>query len=125
MEMKRIIRLVVCIFVLSLIGFRPSLAQPCYGQTPIYQFSSDSVDWSIKVGSGRSCSAGFRIRSTVLESIKLVVAPEHGQVTLQGPGFTYKADSGFKGEDSFAVLVSGTLEGAPGSSTIRITVSVF
>ena len=86
--------------------------------------TSDTVDWSIKIGSGQSCIPGLRFNNVAIESVKLVSPPQTGHVTLRGPGFTYAAKSDYEGRDAFTVAVSGTINRVRGSSTIRIMVSI-
>lgn len=50
--------------------------------------------------------------------------PNRVGVTLQGPGFTYTARSDFQGEDSFSIVVAGSINKIYGSSTIHVRVSV-
>ena len=99
-------------------------AQGCFVYGPPYQLQSDTVVWSMTIGSGQSCTRGLRSVHTTLENIALVVLPRSGQVKLEGPGFMYKGDLDFRGEDSFSFLVSGKLNRIGGSSTIRVVVSV-
>ena len=122
--MKRMYWLVAGVFIVAMLGVRPSFAQPCAVQIQTYQLNLDNVDWPMTVGDGRSCTGGFRVRNVTLESVRLVLPPEHGQVRLQGPGFTYRAQPGFRGQDSFTVVVSGSLKKAAGTSTIRVLISV-
>jgi hypothetical protein len=62
--------------------------------------------------------------NVVIENVELISSPQSGQVTMQGRGFSYTAKSNFHGEDSFTVVVSGVINRMPGSSTIRVDVSV-
>jgi hypothetical protein len=112
------------IFALLLLGVQSATAQTCVVGVESYRLSFDNVIWSIRIGAGQSCIGGFRVSNVTLDTVRLVIPPESGQVTLHGPGFSYKAKSGFQGEDSFSVLVSGTLNRIRGSSTIRVVVSV-
>jgi hypothetical protein len=105
----------------------PGFAQSgtsCALTGPTYQLASDIVVWSMTVGSGQSCIRGIRSAYVTLDDIKLVTPPQSGQVVLEGPGFVYKGSSDFRGEDSFAISVSGTLNRIPGNSTIRVEVYV-
>jgi hypothetical protein len=78
----------------------------------------------MQIGSGQSCIRGLRDRGVTIETAKLISLPQSGQVKLLGPGFSYTAKSDFQGEDSFAIQVSGMLNRIPGTSDIRIIVSV-
>jgi len=115
--------------VLVLIGFSSinisaADAADCVVNGPRYQLTSDLVNWSMKIGSGQSCIRGLRFNNVAIKSLQLVSLPQIGQVTIQGPSFTYSAKSGYEGEDSFTVVVSGTINRSSGSSTIRVNVFV-
>jgi hypothetical protein len=114
----------LAMFVATTSGFAQDPATSCMIQGPPYQLASDTVVWSMTVGSGQSCIRGLRGTYNTLDSTRLIVPPEFGQVKLEGPGFQYRINSDFRGEDSFAILVSGKLNKINGSSTIRIVVSV-
>jgi Bacterial Ig domain len=111
--------------VLALLGdFRGAAAQSCAVQAPRYNLSADTVDWSMKIASGRSCVRGLRFRGFDIESVKLVARPQFGQVTVQGPGFRYTSKPNYNGPDSFSLAVLGRSNKQRGSSTIRIKVAV-
>jgi len=76
------------------------------------------------IGSGQSCVRGIRSAFVTLDDVQLISAPQSGQVVLEGPGFIYKGGADFRGEDSFAISVSGKLNRISGSSTIRVKVLV-
>jgi hypothetical protein len=78
----------------------------------------------MKIAAGRSCVHGVRFRNVEFQSLELVSPPRSGQISLQGPGFTYAAKADFRGEDSFSLAVFGAIYKTPGSSTIHVTVSV-
>jgi len=122
MTFSQISRVTVIAF-LSL-GMKIAHAGECIVSGQRYRLTTDTVDWSIKVGSGESCIRGLRFNNVAIESVKLISAPQAGQVTLGGPSFTYSAKSNYEGQDSFTVAVSGTINRSRGSSTIRVTVSI-
>jgi hypothetical protein len=99
-------------------------AQICVSQAPHYLLTSDTVDWSIQVASTQSCVHSLRFGNVVLQRVTLISPPKSGNVQLVGPGFRYTANSGFHGGDSFSIEVRGTAGKVPGSSTIRVAVSV-
>ena len=99
-------------------------ATSCLLGGPTYYLASDTVQWSMAIASGQTCVRGLRANNTVLDNIELITPPKAGQVRLQGPAFTYKADPDFQGTDSFAFSVSGRINKMTGSSTIQILVSV-
>jgi len=115
--------------VLSLIGLlsmntSEAYAADCIVNGPRYQLTSDLVNWSIKIGSGQSCIRGLRFNNVAIKSLELVSPPQVGHVTLRGPSFTYSAKPEYEGEDSFTVVVSGTINRSSGSSTVRVSVFV-
>jgi len=87
----------------------------------------------MRVDGGLTCFRDFRSNTALsyfpsfikIEAVKLVAAPQSGQVTIKNAGFSYTANSGFRGKDLFVVEVFGEIGGsAAGSSTIRVSVSV-
>jgi hypothetical protein len=112
------------IVVLWLFGGRGAFAQSCVVDGPRYNLIADTVSWSMKIASGRSCVRGVGFRNVKFESLKLVSPPQVGQVALLGPGFRYTAKAGFEGQDSFTVVISGEVNKIRGSSTIHVAVSV-
>src|ERR1700694_2826221 len=127
---------VACVVFLSLgsfvsLGLRAASASSCVVSGPRYKLMAAAVGWSMRIGSGQSCMRDLRLNTAlsvspnvVIEDVKLISPPQSGQVTMQGSGFSYTAKSDFQGEDSFTVLVSGSINRIPGVSTIRIVVSV-
>jgi hypothetical protein len=112
------------LIVFVTLGMPAAHATECVVSGPRYALTSDTVDWSMKMGSGESCVRGLRFNNVLIESIKLVSSPQAGQVTLLGPGFIYSANPNYQGGDSFTVAVSGTINKSKGSSTIRFAVSI-
>jgi hypothetical protein len=99
-------------------------AQTCVSQGPHYLLTSDTVDWSIQVGSEQSCVRGLRSGNVVLQKVTLTTPPKSGNVQLVGPGFRYTANPEFHGDDSFSVEVSWFAGQVRGTSTIHVAVSV-
>jgi len=119
------------LLVLLSLGIRAASADECLISGPRYQLKSDTVDWNMRIRSSQSCIRGVRFANVTIANLKLISPPQSGQVTLLGPAFSYAAKSDFQGEDSFAVEVSGTINGVSGpinsvsgSSTIHIAVSI-
>ena len=115
--------------VLVLIGFlsvntSAAYATDCAVNGPRYLLTSDLVNWSMKIARGQSCIRGLRFNNVTIESLQLVSPPQIGQVTLRGPSFTYTAKSEYEGEDTFTVVVSGTINRSRGRSTIHVGVLV-
>ena len=111
--------LVFCVF-----GGQAVSAQTCAIDAPPYNLLGDSVGWSMEVASGRSCVGGVRIANVVFESIEVISPPRVGQITLQGPGFNYTAKADFEGQDSFTLVISGSINKRQGSSTIHVAVVI-
>ena len=78
----------------------------------------------MRIVAGRSCIGGFRVGDVTIEKVRVVAPPTSGDVTLKGPGFTYKAKTNYQGQDSFAVMVSGSSRRVPGLSIVRVLISV-
>src|SRR5712691_9834835 len=114
----------LAIFVAIGGGFAQDPGRECHLGGPTYQLTSDTVVWSMTIGSGQSCVRGLRSAWATLDNIKLVIPPQSGSVTLEGLGFIYKVNPDFRGQDAFAFLVTGKFYKVSGSSTIRVEVSV-
>src|SRR5262249_29151038 len=110
--------------VLCLLGGQAALAQPCVIDRSPYILLADTVDWSMKIASGRSCISGVRLANVEIESVEVVAPPSSGQVTMHGPGFSYTAKANFDGQDSFTLVVFGAIKKKRGSSTINVLVSI-
>jgi hypothetical protein len=111
--------LVFCVF-----GGQAVSAQTCSIDAPRYHLLGDSVGWSMEVASGRNCVGGVRIADVVFESMELISPPRVGQITLHGPGFNYTAKADFQGEDSFTLVISGSINKRQGSSTVHVAVVI-
>jgi hypothetical protein len=112
------------IVVASLPMSTPAYAMECVVEGPRYRLTSDTVNWSIKIGSNQSCIRGVRFGNVAIETLEIVSPPQIGQVKLQGPSFTYSAKLKYQGEDAFTIAVSGSINRSKGSSTIRVIVAV-
>jgi len=112
----------VLIMLLSRSG--ATSAGPCLVSGPRYQLVTDTIEWSMSIGTGQSCTRGLRFNDVAIEDVKLIALPQYGEVTLQGPSLTYTPKVGFEGQDSFAVAVSGSIKRIHGTSTIHIAVLV-
>jgi hypothetical protein len=119
-------RMVPLSVLLVILSVEAPAAPPsaCVVNSPHYLLMSDNVDWSIKTRSGQTCVRGLRFGGVVIETVKLLSRPQSGDVKLLGPGFSYTAKPDFQGDDSFTVVVSGTINKVRGISTIRVVVSV-
>jgi hypothetical protein len=103
----------------------PASADSCvFSLTTPFVLKSDAVEWTMQIGSGKTCTRGLKYGAVTISNVELTHPPQSGQVTLQGPGFSYTAKSDFEGLDEFTLKVTGTMVRMPGTSDIRITVSV-
>jgi hypothetical protein len=103
---------------------RGAAAQACVIQTPRYSLKADTVDWTIKIASGRSCVRGVRFGNVEIEAVRLISPPQSGQVTLEGLGFRYTSKANYNGPDSFSLAVVGRTNRVRGTSTIHVAVAV-
>jgi hypothetical protein len=123
-EMRLGLLIFLILYVSISSGFTQESVRTCLLYGPSYQLASDTVEWSMSVGSGQGCIRGIRGAYNTIDSISLTVPPHAGQVKLEGPGFLYRANGDFKGQDSFAIVVSGKLNNVNGSSTIVVRILV-
>jgi hypothetical protein len=105
-------------------GVGPTQAADCTIAGPRPQLDSQPIEWKLAIGSGQSCIRGLRSNAMILDSVKISEPAKFGDVTTQGYSFTYRAPREFKGDDTFAVAMSGTNRGVRGTSVILVHVSV-
>ena len=115
---------VIVLLGFLLLGAPSAWAQACSVAVHRYDLTSDSVQWSMQIGAGQSCIGGFRVSNVSIDNVRLIAPPTSGEITLQGPGFRYRAKPNFQGQDSFSVIVSGLSKRIPGLSIIRVLISV-
>jgi hypothetical protein len=89
-----------------------------------FQLSSDTVEWTMLIASGTTCTQGLKFGSINITSVKLIAPPQSGKVDIKGPSFSYAAKADFQGQDEFTFQVSGTVVRIAGVSDIKVTVSV-
>jgi len=83
-----------------------------------------TVEWTMMIASGRTCTQGLRLGSIIITSVKLIAPPQSGKVDIQGPSFSYAAKADFQGQDEFTIQVSGTVVRIAGASDVKVTVFV-
>lgn len=118
-------------YIISFVVLAPILsiqaasASKCVFSGPRYWLTSDTVAWSMKIGSGQSCVGDLRFYNVTIESAKIVSPPHTGQVVLLAPTLSYVARSEYPVKDSFTVAITGTISRSRtrGSSTIRVIVT--
>jgi len=81
---------------------------------------------AITVSSGSNCGFSLNASSQVaFERTQIVARPKHGTASPRsGAGVTYKSASGYKGEDSFVISITGRGSSGPGTATIKVRVTV-
>jgi hypothetical protein len=103
----------------------PAFADSClFSAAPPFRLSSDTVEWTMQIASGRTCTRGLKLGPTNITAVKLIAPPQSGKVVIEGPSFSYAAKADFQGQDEFTVQVSGTAVRIAGVSEIKVTVSV-
>jgi hypothetical protein len=99
-------------------------AGDCIINGPLPQLDSQTVEWAFEIASGQSCTRGLRSGAMLLDSVHLSSPAKAGVATVQGYSFSYRAPPNFKGEDRFAVTMSGTYRRVHGNSVIQVHVLV-
>jgi hypothetical protein len=103
----------------------PAFADSClFSAAPPFRLSSDTVEWTMQIASGRTCTRGLKLGSTNITAVKLIAPPQSGKVDTEGPSFSYAAKADFQGQDEFTVQVTGTVIRIAGVSDVKVTVSV-
>ena len=76
--------------------------------------------------SGEPCSVrGVTGGASVISSVQVSAPPRNGTATVgDGDAVWYRSQPGFTGEDAFEFTMSGTSDGRPGTSTVRVQVTV-
>ena len=111
---------------LLLLSYGPfAKANQCSTNGPRYQLESDAVEWRMRIRSNENCVRGVRFSYVYNATVSLIAPPRSGHIALIGPGFSYTAKSGFRGEDSFIVGILGSKNKTNGYSTIHVIVSVI
>jgi hypothetical protein len=103
------------------LGIRPANSGQCLITGPQYQLQSDTVEWQMRTHIGQSCNRGIPYDG-VEPPVKVISLPRVGELTVQGPFFSYTAGTE---KDSFSIEVSGVINGRSGTSTVRVLVSII
>ena len=63
--------------------------------------------------------------ASIISSVQVSAPPRNGSATV-GDGYAvwYRSQPGFTGADAFEFTMSGTSDGRPGTSTVRVQVTV-
>jgi hypothetical protein len=115
---------VITLALLLLFGGSASAESCIFSGAPGFQLKSDTVEWAMKIASGHTCIRGLRSGAVSSSTVELISPPQSGQVTVLGPGFSYKAKADYQGPDTFTLRVSGTLMRTRGTSEILVIVDV-
>jgi hypothetical protein len=103
----------------------PAFADSCvFSAAPPFHLTSDTVDWTMQIASGRSCTRGLKLGPVNISEVKLLASPQSRQVVIKGPSFSYTAKPDFQGQDDFTLQVSGAMVRIFGVSEIKVTLSV-
>jgi hypothetical protein len=106
------------------LGVLSAQAGDCIINGLLPQLDSQPLFWAFEIASGQSCIRGLRSGAMLLDSVQLSEPAKAGVATVQGYSFSYRAPPNFKGEDSFAVTMSGVYRRVRGSSVIHVQVLV-
>ena len=108
-----------------LLGANAANAGDCLiSGSPVRLLESETVEWTLVIGSGQTCIRGLRSGAMLLDSVSLASSAKTGSATVQGYSFTYRAPADYKGEDTFSVRIVGTNRGIRGQSTIHVHINV-
>ena len=101
---------------------RPPSAETCrISSAPRFQLNSDAVEWTLQIVSGQTCLRGLNHGVIRIDGVKLTSPPRSGQVTVKGPGFSYKPNPTSKDKTPSFFRYQGRQSGraAPRISTSR------
>ena len=113
------------VLFVSLLSATPAVGDTCLiSNASRFQLNSDAVEWGMQIVSGRSCIRGLNYGAVRIDEVKLLSPPQSGRVTLTGPGFSYATKPNFRGQDFFTLQVAGSMLRIPGTSEIKVLVSV-
>ena len=103
----------------------PASADSCViTLTKPFVLKSDAVEWTMQIGSSKTCTRGLKYGAVTISNVELTNPPQSGQVAIKGPSFSYTAKQDFQGQDDFTLQVSGTMIRMAGKSDVRVIVSV-
>ena len=86
-----------------------------FGQTSAMSLTSPGgpCTWNLRP-SGKTTVTGIKVNSP----------PANGSLSTAASSATYVPKAGFKGRDTFAVVVSGSANGNPGAANVNVTIDV-
>ncbi len=59
-----------------------------------------------------------------IHSIRITAPPRHGRAGVRGYAVAYQPRAGFKGQDSFSIVIAGREAGQPKRMNVRVAVTV-
>jgi hypothetical protein len=71
---QRIVFMSAALLVCLLGEVAGAAAQSCIIQTPRYSLKADTVDWTIKIASGKSCARGVRFGNVEIDAVSRFTA---------------------------------------------------
>lgn len=78
----------------------------------------------MRVGSGIACPVPVELILDTVKSVSVVAEPQSGSLSVVGDRVLYKSDPQFKGQDSFAFAVQGTLRSEALTVTVHVKTTV-
>jgi hypothetical protein len=96
----------------------------CRASPIAFQPSAD-VEAAMSVAPGLSCAIAARVGSAEVFTLAVDAAPRHGRAVPRGrTGVTYTPAAGFRGEDQFALALTGRDRFGVGTMIVRVKVTV-
>jgi hypothetical protein len=100
---------------------KPAVCEP----SPLILPFGNDADLGMTVRSEMRCPVYVLPGSAVIDEPLVAVEPRHGSIAPRGhTGVYYRSEPGFKGDDYFAIALSGTVGPHPRMMAIRVTVTV-
>jgi hypothetical protein len=102
----------------------PAPAPECQTAPLALKFGGET-NATMSVASGMSCTLFARVGSASLNDVIIETPPQHGWLNPRGrSGIVYRAQSGYKGDDTFAIELRGRTSAESGAMKVRVNVSV-
>ena len=102
---------VTCVFA----GLRAATAALCIITSPGYRLMSDTVDWSMRIGSGTKRSRDFNFNtfrsnslSVKMEGIRPITALRSGLVKFKDSTHSYSTEANLQGPDTSSLVPVST-----------------
>jgi hypothetical protein len=110
----------------TLLGAHAPAYADCVTEPFSIPYFGGSAVTAMAARSGEPCSiSGVTGGMSTISSVEVSAPPRNGTATVgQGYAVWYRSQPGFTGADVFEFAMSGTTEGRPGTSTVRVQVTV-